>query len=234
MMDNTTPLVDVISLSWQLCSIPIEGDLKYSYDDNFMGRLVDGYDVEATEICLLAPNAARTLCEVQNYLITQHQLGLIILDAYRPIRATKDFYKWFNEPPHETEIHRKMIHYPTVDKNELVTLGYIADGISNHCYGQAVDVTLIDLRTFTELDMGTCFDYFDALSHSTQDEYTIGQLAYQNRMCLINAMQLSHFKVHPKEYWHFDFHIRENQEPLDIIIEPSLKGLGIHLHTESA
>lgn len=226
---RTIPLIDVISLSRIKCSTPIEGDLKYSYQDNFIGRPIVGYCEHSRDICLLAPQAAHMLCDVQNYLVEHHHQGLLIFDAYRPLRAVNDFIAWFTHSPTEAEIIRKSLHYPTLTKTDLAPQGYIADKISNHCYGQAVDLTLLDLEAGTELDMGTCFDYFDDLSHSTQDEQRIGTLAYQNRMRLIQAMHMFNFKVHSKEYWHFDYHIRENSEPLDVVINESLRGLGLSL-----
>lgn len=227
MTTRDIPLVDVISLSQSLCPVTIQGDLKYAYEDNFIGRAIDGYQYDVRDICLLAPQAAKMLCKVQNFLIEQYQQSLVIFDAYRPLRATRDFVKWFHETPTSKELIRKNIHYPTLEKNQLVTQGYIADGISNHCYGQSVDVSLIDLKTQAEFDMGTCFDFFDSLSHATQSEAAIGAIAFENRTRLKNAMQRYHFNVHPNEYWHFDFEVRENLDPLDIVINEKLRGLGV-------
>jgi D-alanyl-D-alanine dipeptidase len=232
-MKNGTNLVDAVSLSQQLCSVPVKGDLKYSYHENFIGRPIAGYQQDIRDICLLAPQAAKMLCKVQNILVSEYQLSLIIFDAYRPLRAIRDFVKWFDEIPTEQEIQRKQIHYPSLLKNELANHGYIAEGISNHCYGQAVDVSLVSLNSHTELDMGTCFDYFGELSHSTQPEHSIGKIPYQNRKCLQVAMEQFGFIVHPKEYWHFDFHIRENLDPFDIVIEEAVRGLGVTINETS-
>lgn len=228
---QSIPLVDVISLSQQNCAVPILGDLKYSYDDNFIGRPIEGYEHNLRDICLLAPNAAKMLCNVQNYLVENFQQGLLIFDAYRPLRATQDFVKWFYEEPTPSEIARKAIHYPHLNKNELSHQGYIAEGVSRHCYGQAVDLTLIDLATNTLLDMGACFDFFNELSHASQTAETIGEIAYQNRTRLKDAMHQFNFQVHANEYWHFDYVHQENQEPLDIVITEQLRGLGVVTET---
>ncbi len=233
MTKNGTNLIDVISLSHQCCAAPIKGDLKYSYEDNFIGRPIAGYQDGVRDVCLLAPQAAKMLCKVQNFLVLEHQLSLIVLDAYRPLRAIRDFVKWFDEAPTEHELQRKQIHYPALPKNQLAEHGYIAEGISNHCYGQAVDVCLSDLNSQVELDMGSCFDYFDELSHSTQPENVIGKIPYQNRKNLQVAMEQFGFIVHPKEYWHFDFHIRENLDPFDIIIDETVRGLNVVMNEVS-
>jgi D-alanyl-D-alanine dipeptidase len=221
------PLVDVIQLSKHLCQVPIIGDLKYAYDDNFVGRPIPGYEPNVIDVALLAPEAAHNVCQAQNYLVSQHDLGIVIMDAYRPLRAVKFFSQWFQELPTEQELHRKAIHYPDLAKPELAAQGYIAQNVSRHCFGQAVDMVLISLRRHELVFMGPCFDFFGLTSHSTQTKEDIGELAYQNRTYLINAMQQFGFQVHPKEYWHFDFNIRENQEPLDIEISEQLRGLNV-------
>lgn len=232
MPEESIPLVDVIQLSSVQCQKPILGDLKYASDDNFVGRIIDGYHNDARDICLLAPQAAAMVCQAQNYLYQHYNLSLIILDAYRPLRAVRDFVHWFQQPPTHEEVVRKKIHYPDLEKNQLGKEGYIAETVSRHCYGQAVDVVLIDPNNHRELDMGTCFDYFGELSHSTRTEDELGIAVFQNRKILSDVMAKFHFQVHPKEYWHFDFHVREIQEPLDIIITPDLKGLGVELIPE--
>lgn len=232
MKKTTIPLVDVVHLSKLICTTPIKGDLKYTYKENFVGRAIKGYSTDIRDICLLAPRAAEQLCHAHNYLNEKYGLGLLILDAYRPLRAVKDFVKWFDEIPSDYELERKAIHYPDLNKTDLSKLGYIADNVSNHCFGQSVDLTLIEINSQKELNLGPCFDFFGSLSHSTMSEQEIGHEAYQNRKILFTAMSTQGFQVHPKEYWHFDFKIRENQEPLDIEITSDLQTIGTDLITE--
>ena len=48
----------------------------------------------------------------------------------------------------------KRIYYPNIKKSELFELGYIAYK-SGHSRGSTVDVSLIEMSTNKELDMGT-------------------------------------------------------------------------------
>lgn len=83
---------------------------------------------------------------------------------------------------------RQQIHYPRLQKKELVEKGYAPDTISRHNFGHAVDLTLIRLSDLSFLDMGACFDYFDELSHETATIEQIGVDAYQNRQRLTCVM----------------------------------------------
>jgi D-alanyl-D-alanine dipeptidase len=195
--------------------------LKYATSENFLGRPVAGYNPGAKNLCLLAPNAAHALCQVQSYLNNEHQLGLIIYDAYRPLRAVKDFYQWIREPATENELARKAIHYPHITKAELPELGYIADDVSRHCFAGTVDLSLVRLSDHNELNMGAVFDYFDSLSHDDVGADLIGEEAFQNRQLLKHAMEKFGFNIYQYEYWHFDYREQEINQPLDIVIDRS-------------
>lgn len=221
------PLVDVIALSNIKCSAPIEGKLAYATAENFVGRVIDGYCLKAQEICLMTEKSASALCVVQNDLLKQ-QIGIFIYDAYRPLRAVKDFVRWFHEPVTENiERQRKKIHYPDLEKTDLARLGYLAESVSRHNFGHVVDLVLIDITTKLFLDMGTCFDFFGEISHATATENQIGIEAYRNRRLLTDTMQRYGFIPHAKEFWHFEYKDQDVAEPLDIPIVAELKNLNI-------
>lgn len=220
-------LVDVVSLSEQQCETPISGKLAYACEENFIGRVIDGYCPKAADVILLAKQAANALCQVQNVL-NQQGLGLYVFDAYRPLRAVKDFATWICVPvagAHEKACQK--IYYPHLEKADLVTQGYILDTVSRHNFGRAVDLTLIDLNDYSFLEMGACFDFFDELSHHTATAEQLGEAAYQNRQMLLKVMQQHNYQPYPTEYWHFDYHIIEIEEPMDLPIDASLKHLNI-------
>lgn len=218
-------LVDVVSLSEQQCETPILGKLAYACEENFVGRVIDGYCPKAADVILLAKQAASALCQVQNAL-NQQGFGLYIFDAYRPLRAVKDFAVWFRAPvANDYEQERQKIHYPYLEKADLVTQGYIPDTVSRHNFGRAVDLTLIDLNDHAFLKMGACFDFFDELSHHTATAEQLGEETYQNRQLLLNVMQEHNYQPYPTEYWHFDYHLIETEEPMDLPIDASLKHL---------
>lgn len=115
------PLIDVVKLSKKECHIPIKAKLKYGTSKNFVGRPIDGYDPNVTDVALMTPKAAEHLCKVQNYLIQNYGYGLLIYDAYRPIRAVKDFLYWTKQKPaNDYELVRKEKHYPNIPKKNCL------------------------------------------------------------------------------------------------------------------
>ena len=72
---------------------------------------------------------------------------------------------------------------------------------SSHSRGSTVDLTIIDLATRAELDMGTPFDFFDLRSWPSSGEVTLQQRA--NRMLLRGAMNKHGFLGVEEEWWHF-------------------------------
>ena len=227
MINPEDVLTDVIVLSEKQCVMPIQGELAYAVKENFVGRVIDGYDAKAINVCLLAKKAANALCQVQKVLNKQ-QLGLFIFDGFRPHRAVRDFHHWFNQPPvNDYELARKAIHYPSIEKTRLDARGYVAGEVSRHNFGHAVDLSLIDLPSSERLDMGACFDFFDGISHTTATVNDIGEVAFSNRSILYEVMQQCGFLLYEYEYWHFDYHERETDEPMDMIILPEHKGLNV-------
>ena len=79
----------------------------------------------------------------------------------------------------------KPYFYPDLEKQELFSRGYIAKR-SSHSRGSAVDLTLLDMNSGKELDMGGPFDFFGELSHPDYKGVTPEQ--FENRMLLRGAM----------------------------------------------
>lgn len=222
-------LIDVVEFSKFYSINPIRAQLKYATKQNFVGRVIQGYQENAKNFALLAPRAAEQLCKVQNHLNKNYGYGLLIYDAYRPKQAVLDFLHWVSLPPVNTyELERKAKHYPAIEKNQLFALGYIAED-SEHCYGNTVDLVLFDLQTQLPLPLGTRFDFMGEASHTNASRQQIGEEAYNNRQVLLNAMQLFGFKNYVKEYWHYTYGEKSDritQVPLDFKITPELKGAG--------
>lgn len=169
-------------------------DAKYWGTDNFLGRNVEGYERslvvvtrEAAEHCVRAAEILRG----QGYIMK-------IYDAYRPQRAVDDFVRWSADI---NDIRRKPVHFPHVEKADFFDLGYVAKK-SGHSRGSSVDLTIVDMKTHQELDMGTIFDYMDARSHIAAEGLT-GQQE-NNRLILRNAMTASGFVTYAYEWWHFN------------------------------
>ena len=94
----------------------------------------------------------------------------------------------------------KPYFYPDLGKQELFARGYIAKQ-SSHSRGSAIDLTLLDMKTGKELDMGSPFDLFSEVSHP--DYQGITEEQYENRMILRQAMLRNGFQPIDCEWWHF-------------------------------
>ncbi len=168
-------------------------EIRYHSTYNFVGDRIDGYE----EPCaLLTKEAARALKTAANELMVQGY-RLKVFDAYRPACAVRHFVLWGLE---DQDIRMKPYFYPELQKQELFVRGYIASQ-SSHSRGSTVDVTLLDMKTGKEVDMGSPFDFFGEISHP--DCRTITQEQYENRMILQRVMVRCGFEALDCEWWHF-------------------------------
>ncbi|MBR2305433.1 MAG: M15 family metallopeptidase [Ruminococcus sp.] len=168
-------------------------EIRYYSTYNFIGDRIDGYE----EPCALSTiEMARALKSAANELNVKGY-RMKIFDTYRPARAVKHFVLWGIE---DQDIRMKPYFYPELVKQELFQKGYIASK-STHSRGSTVDLTLFDMRTGKELDMGSPFDLFSELSHP--DSRAVTEEQYQNRMLLQKTMVRNGFKPIDCEWWHF-------------------------------
>lgn len=168
-------------------------EIRYYSTYNFVGERIDGYEAP---VALLTREAAEALREVSDDLAEQG-FRLKIYDAYRPQSAVDHFKRWAADPE---EVSMKECFYPELDKSVLFSQGYISSK-SGHSRGSTVDLTLFDMDTGKELDMGGTFDYFGNRSHPGYDGLTEEQAA--NRTLLREAMLARGFKGINTEWWHF-------------------------------
>lgn len=171
----------------------IKSDLRYCYENNFIGSSINGYN---ENVLIATTVTAEALKEVQNELATKN-LGLKIFDAYRPQRAVDHFVKWARVL---NDTIMKQEYYPDVDKRQLFNQGYIASK-SGHSRGSTVDLTIINLKTGEELDMGSPYDFFGISSHVTYQNLTEQQK--ENRQLLQQIMRKHGFRPYTNEWWHF-------------------------------
>lgn len=168
-------------------------EIRYFSTYNFIGERIDGYE----EPCaILTREAARALKAVSNEMIVRGY-RLKIFDAYRPACAVRYFVLWGIE---DQDIRMKQYFYPELEKQELFVKGYIAKQ-SSHSRGSTVDLTLLDMATGKELDMGSPFDLFSEVSHP--DYKGITEEQYENRMILQKVMVRNGFVPIDCEWWHF-------------------------------
>lgn len=156
----------------------IRTEIRYATRNNFTGRRLPGYE---RPLALMRPEPARALARVHARLRAEG-LGLKVFDAYRPVRATLAMVDWAERS----------------GNGWVLEQGYVARE-SGHNLGSTVDLTLVDLRSGRELDMGTAYDVFSDAAHTAN---ATGRVL-ENRMRLVRAMEAEGFANFEKEWWHF-------------------------------
>ena len=168
-------------------------EIRYYSTYNFVGERINGYE---QPVALLTMEAARALQSAANeFNVMGYRMK--VYDAYRPAQAVRHFVLWGIE---DTDIRMKPYFYPDLEKQELFSKGYIAR-FSSHSRGSAVDLTLFNMKTGREADMGSPFDLFGSISHP--DYRGITEEQYENRMLLRNVMIRNGFEPIDCEWWHF-------------------------------
>jgi D-alanyl-D-alanine dipeptidase len=172
-------------------------DLRYATENNFTHAKL----YESGKQTFLRLPVAETLLKVQEDL-NKRSFGLKIFDAYRPYAVTKKMWD--------------LIH----DER------YVADPSkgSGHNRGLSIDLTLINLKDGSELDMGTGFDNFTDTAHHNFKDLATDILA--NRKLLRETMERNGFKALETEWWHYSWPNDRNYEVLDI----DFKKLGKYSH----
>ena len=132
-------------------------EIRYFGTYNFVGTRIDGYE-EPT--ALLTKKAADSLKAVSDDVKAQGY-RLKIYDAYRPQKGVDHFVRWAEDI---NDTLMKPYFYPDLDKSVLFPQDYICLK-SGHTRGSTLDLTLFDIATEKEVDMGGTFDWFGPESH---------------------------------------------------------------------
>ncbi len=165
----------------------IKLDLRYTTKNNFMQQRLY-HKIKTT---YLRKQAANALALIQQKLKLKN-LGLKIFDAYRPYAVTEKMWE------------------PVKDDR------YAADPKkgSGHNRGTAVDLTIINLTTGLELNMGTVFDNFSDTAHHVFTDLPNDIL--QNRLTLKSIMEEHGFKALETEWWHYSLPNAKDYELMNI------------------
>ena len=105
--------------------------------------------------------------------------------------------RWAADP---ADIRMKAYFYPELNKDEIIPQGYIAQH-SGHSRGSTVDLTLFEMATQEDLDMGGTFDFCGEKSHP--DYKGVSEAQRANRMLLQSMMVKYGFRPLSTEWWHF-------------------------------
>ena len=151
-------------------------DIRYARRDNFLGM-----SVYTSARAFLQRPVAQALLAAHRALRADGY-GLVIFDAYRPWFVTRLF--WDATPA-------GLKHY----------VAYPAQG-SNHNRGVAVDVTLYDLHTGNQVEMGSAYDEFSPRAFTNYPGST--SLVRTRRQLLRTCLCAAGFTSYQREWWHFD------------------------------
>ncbi len=162
-------------------------DIRYATTNNFTRKQL----YQKGNKTFMRKPAATALQQVQKNLAAKG-LGLKVWDAYRPYAATKLMWDLIKD--------ERYVANP-------------AKG-SGHNRGLAIDVTLIDLNTGEELNMGTGYDNFSDTAHQTFTNLPTDVL--QNRQLLKQTMEVAGFVALPTEWWHFYWPNNNNYAVLNL------------------
>ncbi|TIT77418.1 MAG: D-alanyl-D-alanine dipeptidase [Mesorhizobium sp.] len=181
----------------------IRKDIRYAGSQNFLHRMVEGYEAP---VCILTEQAAKALSSVQK-AIAAKSLTLVVFDCYRPARAVADMGQWTRQrgPPDPR-------WYPTVERGDLIAKGYVGE-LSSHSRGSTVDLAIAEMDKTSAphpacgapdavtLDFGTGFDCFDPMSETVHRPLPVKAAA--NREMLLSVMRSAGFRNYAREWWHF-------------------------------
>ncbi|MEY3589981.1 MAG: hypothetical protein RLZZ466_501 [Bacteroidota bacterium] len=150
-------------------------DLRYATEQNFTGKRM--YP-KGTQSSFLRIAAAKALEKAADSL-QQYGLGIKIFDAYRPFRVTLRFWKLIKD--------ERYVANPSKG--------------SGHNRGIAVDLTLYELKSGAELNMGTGFDNFSDTAHHSFEN--LPAPIASNRFLLKSIMTQAGFNALETEWWHY-------------------------------
>jgi D-alanyl-D-alanine dipeptidase len=169
-------------------------DVKYNTENNFVTTFAgSGQKLYSTDECYVARATAKRLILIQDSLRSMG-LGLKMFDGYRP--RTVQYLMWETLPPE----YQSFVANP-------------ASG-SRHNRGAAVDVTIVNLATGQELDMGTPFDFFGPEAHIDYAGHT--QLVKDNRAMLRGIMEdYGGLEIYDVEWWHYEWPLARSYPLMD-------------------
>lgn len=168
-------------------------DLPYASEKNFTKQKL--YPVAR---CFLRREVAENLIEAHRCL-AEFGIGIKVWDGYRPQSVQYRMWEVAPKP------------------------GFVGDPKrgSKHNRGAAVDVTLVNLATGSELEMPTQYDEFSVRAHSNYLKVPLN--VFENRKLLQETMRAHGFTTIQNEWWHFDYRGAERFSLEDIPIETLVK-----------
>ena len=174
-LDSIFQLNDTTWVNLEDLHPEIEIDLRYATTNNFMELQI--YDCAQ---CYLRLATAKALLNAQKELEEQN-LGFKMFDCYRPKSAQYKLWKKVPDPRYVSPPSRG----------------------SMHSRGGALDLTIIQLDSREELEMGTEYDYFGRKAYWINKD--LPKETLDNRQLLRSTLEKHGFKTVTTEWWHFSY-----------------------------
>ena len=156
--------------------------------------------------CLMRKEVLDMLLEAKKLL--PEGLTFKIWDAYRPLSLQTELYYKYKD----MIIEEFNLSELDIDKQNEVISNYVSLPKADseipplHATGGAIDLTLTNISTGEDLDMGIDFDAFSDLTNTNAYEKDgMDENVRKNRRILYNAMTSVGFTNLPSEVWHYDF-----------------------------
>ncbi len=158
---------------------------------------------------------ARKLAEA-NKILKPKGIEILLLDGFRPIELQQELWNYFMQQA------QKALKNPTEDACVQFAGRFCSDPRPfkkddwrtwpTHTTGGAVDVTLREIATGKQLNMGGTFDDASEVSYTDYYERHAGggdaasfEEARRHRRLLYGAMTAVGFANYPYEWWHYDY-----------------------------
>jgi len=151
-------------------------DLRYATAHNFVDHVI--YDCGR---CFLRKDVAQQLAAASSEFAGKG-FKIKLFDCYRPLEVQWELWE------------------------EVPDARYVADPRkgSMHNRGMAVDLTLVNVDTGEELDMGTDFDFFGPRAYHTNTP-ELSKTIQENRKLLKVTLEKFGFKPIRTEWWHYSY-----------------------------
>lgn len=151
--------------------------------------------------------------EKVNSFLKPSGVEVVILDGYRPVELQRELWQHFIAKA------KSILPNPTEEQCIEFAGRFCSDPRKfnrddwrtwpTHNTGGAVDVTLQEIGTGRQLNMGGAFDDASEVSYTDHYEHgiasTYAEEARKNRRLLYGAMTAAGFANYPYEWWHFDY-----------------------------
>ncbi len=177
--------LDTVDLVHSEIKHPLMMDVRYSRQDNFLGRVV--YSLPKS---FLLKHVTEDLIKVHT-MVNAHGFGLLVFDGYRPWSVTKIF--WDESSQHD----RQFLANP--------------ESGSTHNRGCAVDLSLYDLKTGKEVQMPSGFDEMNEKAYTAYPDGS--EESRRARDLLQWTMKENGFTGIKNEWWHFN-HLTQHSYPV--------------------